>query len=146
LSDYESALQINPKLQEAIDGAKRVNQLLATSEQQQIAQVQQQASVSQSPPRIAGADLYIDVAQYIGRPVILTDGEVQGANNYGALIKAGATTFKIATDGIDRESYRFFLKNCSGFRGEQCRTPLLVTPTGEKSGQLPVVRDVKMIQ
>jgi tetratricopeptide (TPR) repeat protein len=144
LSDYEAALQINPKIQEAIDGAKRVNQLLAES--QQMAQVQQQAPVSQNPPRIAGADLYIDLTQYIGRPVILTDGEVQGANNYGALIKAGATSFKIAIDGIDRESFRFFLKSCSGFRGEQCRTPLLVTPTGEKSGHLPVVRDVKMIQ
>src|SRR5262249_52048930 len=133
--------------QEAIDGAKRVNQLLATSSSsQQMVQVQQQAPVSQNPPRIAGADLYIDLAQYIGRPVILSDGEVQFANNYGALIKAGATSFKIATEGIDRESYRFFLKNCSGFKGEQCRTPLLVTPTGEKSGQMPVVRDVKMIQ
>jgi tetratricopeptide (TPR) repeat protein len=33
LSDYEAALQINPKIQEAIDGAKRVNQLLAESQQ-----------------------------------------------------------------------------------------------------------------
>jgi len=31
LSDFETAVQLNPKLQEAIDGARRVNQLLAES-------------------------------------------------------------------------------------------------------------------
>jgi tetratricopeptide (TPR) repeat protein len=164
LNDYESAVQINPKLQEAIDGARRVNQLLAVSSgSQQTADAGQiappQASPSQQtadagqtasspaspPPRIAGADLYIDLAQYSGRPVILTDGTVQGANNYGALIAAHGVSFN-TTGGIDRESFRFFLKNCTGFAQDNCKIPILVTPTGEKPSGLPQLKDVKMIQ
>jgi tetratricopeptide (TPR) repeat protein len=104
--DYDFAVKLNPKLQEAVDGAIRVRQLLAKgSGSQQI--------LDSQPPRIVGADLYIDLARYTGRPVILTDGGVVGANNSFALIQAGAVTFKIITDGIDSESFRFLLKNCS---------------------------------
>jgi tetratricopeptide (TPR) repeat protein len=146
LNDYESAVQINPKLQEAIDGAKRVNQLLAVSSgSQQVVQAQQLPTSSESPPRIAGADLYIDLDKYIGRPVVLTDGYVYGANTNGAQIRAGGTNWKMTTDGIDRESFRFFLKNCSSGANE-CKFLLLVTPTGEKSVVGPFVKDVKMIQ
>ena len=165
MSDFETAVQLNPKLQEAIDGARRVNQLLAESSrsqqtadagqvvppqalpsQQTVDPGQTASSPASPPPRIAGADLYIDLGQYIGRTVILTDGTVQGASNYGALISAHGVSFKITTVGIDRESFRFFLKNCTGFSQENCKIPLLVTPTGEKSGALPQLKDVKMIQ
>jgi hypothetical protein len=148
LNDYESAVQLNPKLQEAMDGAKRVHQLLATSSRSlQTVNAGQMPSSAASPPKIAGADLFIDLVQYIGRPVIIADGGVFEANNDGALIKAGGNTFKLTVDGIDRETFRFFLKNCTGTAiGEQCTTPLLVTPTGEKSLGWPLLKNVKMIQ
>jgi tetratricopeptide (TPR) repeat protein len=147
LSEYETAVQLNPKLQEAIDGARRVNQLLAeSSRSQQIVQVQQMPTSSEPPPRIAGADLFIDLAQYIGRPVILTDGTVFGANNSNAAVRTRGPTFQITVEGIDRESFRFFLKNCSAGNQDNCKMPLLVTPTGEKSGAWPSLKNVKMIQ
>jgi hypothetical protein len=125
-----------------------VNQLLAAAsgESQQIVQAQQMPTPSASPPRIAGADLFIDLAQYIGRPVILTDGTVLGANNSGASLNARGTYFKITVKGNDRESFRFFLRNCSTGHQDNCKIPLLVTPTGEKSGNWPSLKDVKMIQ
>jgi len=105
------------------------------------------AALAENPSKIVGADLYIDLAQYAGRVVILTDGGVVAADNFGALIVAAAVRFKIITDGIDPESFRFMLKNCSSIMLQsQCKFPLLVTPTGEKSANLPVLKDVKMIQ
>ena len=47
-------------------------------------------ALAQNPPKIVGADLYIDLAQHAGRVVILTDGGVVAADNFGALIVAEA--------------------------------------------------------
>ena len=59
----------------------------------------------------------------------------------------GGATFSISVEGIDRESFRFFLSNCSGIvANSHCKMPLLVTPTGQKLGGNPVVKDVKIVQ
>ena len=42
-------------------------------------------------PEMAGADLFIDIRKYAGRQVVLTDGEVYGATNDGAMVRAGQT-------------------------------------------------------
>src|SRR5690242_7041692 len=96
----------------------------------------------QQPPHLDGADLFIDVDQYVGKPVVLTNCEIYGAGNNGAILNCHSTYFKVTTDGIDRESFRFFLKNCTNLGG--CKMPFLVTPTGEKSGVGPSLKDVKI--
>jgi len=154
LSDYNLAISLDSHLQEAIEGAKRVSQTLAMwSPPEKVGQVPQKgpSPPSEPPPRIVGADLFIDLALYVQRPVVLTDGRVIGASNQSAQIaqiKTGGVTFWMSGEGIDRESFRFFLHNCSGFgMDSRCKIPLLVTPTGEK-GFLgyPIVKDVKMVQ
>jgi tetratricopeptide (TPR) repeat protein len=55
--DYDFALKLNPKLQEAVDGARRVRELLAKdSGSQQIVEAQQMPAVSSQPPKNVGED------------------------------------------------------------------------------------------
>ena len=49
-------------------------------------------ALAQEPPRIKGADLFVDLQQYVGKQVILTDAKVWSASNTGAFIYAGAVT------------------------------------------------------
>ena len=94
---------------------------------------------AQEPKRLIGADLFIDLQEYVGKQVILIDGEVFGADDKGALIKAGGVTFNLSVEDIDRESFRFFLTNCTDLPqprpkgAPRCDVPLLVTPTGKYS-------------
>jgi hypothetical protein len=99
---------------------------------------------TQQPKHIDGADLFIDLDQYAGKPVVLTDCTIYGAGNDGAILNCHSTYFKVTTDGIDRESFRFFLKNCTGLSEAQCQMPFLVTPTGKKSLIGPSLKDVKI--
>ena len=148
LNDYNQAIGLDSNLQEAIEGAKRVNEALTSkSPPGKVGQAQQVAAPSGAPRRIVGADLFIDIDLYWHRPVVLTDGRVFGATNQYALITTGGATFSISVEGIDRESFRFFLSNCSGIvANSHCKMPLLVTPTGQKLGGNPVVKDVKIVQ
>jgi hypothetical protein len=96
------------------------------------AQGQEFAQAPTDVPHLVGADLFIDLTQYAGKQVVITDARVYGASNSGALMDAGRATFKILPQGIDRETFRYFLKNCDGNR-ENCNVHLLATPTGKKN-------------
>jgi Sel1 repeat len=105
---------------------------------------------AQEPKRLTGADLFIDLQEYVCKQVILTDGEVFSAGNSYALIKAGGITFNMIIEDIDRESFRFFLTNCTGLPqprpkgAPRCDVPLLVTPTGKYGAVGPVLKSVKI--
>lgn len=75
------------------------------------AEAQEFAQAPADIPHLVGADLFIDFAQYFGKQVVITDGEVFGATNDGAILRAGGVYFDIGTKGIDRETFRYFLKN-----------------------------------
>jgi hypothetical protein len=103
-------------------------------------------------PKVDGADLYVDLAQYVGKEVLLIDGEVSMTDTMGATLRSGGVVFKIVTDGIDRETFRYILKHCSSIelmKRSACQIPLYVTPTGQVEdhwawGKVPVLRDVRM--
>jgi hypothetical protein len=100
---------------------------------------------AQEPKRLIGADLFIDLQEYVGKQVILIDGTVWGASENGAIIKAGgvAVTLWMSVEDIDRESFRFFLTNCTGL-SDFCKFPLLVTPTVTRYNGWPVLKSVKI--
>ena len=91
-----------------------------------------------------GADLLIDLAKHAGHQVIVKNVNVFGADNGGALGRASGVLVKISTTGIDTETFRYFLKNCSSVSG--CKVHLLVTPTGDKLGDWPVLAGVKIVE
>jgi hypothetical protein len=98
---------------------------------------------------VKGVDLFVDLDQYAGKQVLLTDGQVVFATGDGALVKSGGVTFELVPDGIDRETFRYILKNCSGLiTGPECQKPLLVTPTGQKQvvSGFPVLAGGKFAQ
>jgi hypothetical protein len=94
--------------------------------------------------QLSGADLFIELDQYVDKPVIVTDCEIGIADNYGPSLNCNNKHFILSTDGIDSESFQFFLKNCTGFAQPQCKLPLLVTPTGQKRGNYPVLKSVRI--
>jgi hypothetical protein len=100
--------------------------------------------LAQTPTRINGADLFIHLEQYVGKQVIVTDCGVFMSGNYGAGLNCDSGEFKLDTDGIDRESFRFFLTECGSLGEPRCKMPLLVTPTGQKLMNMPVLKDVKI--
>jgi hypothetical protein len=104
------------------------------------------ASEPQSTVRLRGADLFVDLDKYVGKEVLLADGEAIGADNDGFLIKAGAVTFKASTEGIDRETFRFILTNCASFfsEGNKCALPMYVTPTGQRTMSWPILKNVRL--
>ena len=56
-------------------------------------------------------------------------------------------SFIISTEGIDRESFRFFLTNQTGITNQRCAMPLWVTPSGEMrelTGPTPVLKNVQI--
>ncbi len=90
------------------------------------------ASELQSPVRLRGPDLFVDLDNFVGKEVLLIDGTAYAADNDGFLIKAGAVTFKAITEGINRETLRFVLTNCGSLVPEDtCALPMYVTPTGQ---------------
>jgi hypothetical protein len=100
--------------------------------------------------RVNGVDLFVDLKDYIGQEIILTDGLVSTVDSTSMLISAGngAVRFFVHTPTIvDRESLRFFLSNCAGYSSKpQCQMPLLVTPTGGKDFMSnPILKNVKMV-
>jgi hypothetical protein len=98
-------------------------------------------------PHLIGADLFIDLARYAGKQVVITDGYVHGVDNNGALLKAGAVTFRVQTEGIDRETFRYLLKNCDGSAEmPECRVRLLVTPTGKSTLNWPNLAGVQIVR
>ena len=104
-------------------------------------------SAALAQPAVTGADLLVDLEQFIGKEVILIDAEVFSADNRGALAKSGGATFRISAEGIDRETFREFLKNCSGLGlSAECKRRLLVTPNGEKARDLPILINVKIVR
>ena len=88
----------------------------------------------------------VDLDRYIDKQVIVSGCVIYLASNDGASMMCGGVTFKIIVDGIDRETFRYFLKNCSGL-GEQpnCRMPVFATPIGKKWGSSPLLKDVKIV-
>ena len=105
------------------------------------------ASEPQLPARLRGADLFVDLDKYVGKEVLLADGEAIGADNDGFLIRAGAVTFKVSTEGIDRETFRFILTNCASFvvgEGKKCASSMYVTPTGEHYMSWPILKNVRL--
>ena len=101
-------------------------------------------SIASAQPAVTGADLLVDLDQYIGKEVILMDVRVYGADNDGALAQSKGVTFKISNQGIDRETFRRFLTNCSS--STSCDgLRLLVTPNGQKTMDWPVLINVKIV-
>src|SRR5205814_8123167 len=101
------------------------------------------------PPKLNGADLFVDIKEYVGREVLLTGARIYGASNSGALAEASGVTFKLSTDEIDRETLRYFLKNCSQIGNREiqpCQVSLHVTPTGKMSLNFPILKSVKIAQ
>jgi hypothetical protein len=119
--------------------------VLGTAMLGDLAQGQEFGQAPIDVPHLVGADLFIDLAQYAGKQVVITDAQVFGAGNDGAFMEAGRVIFKILPDGIDRETFRYFLKNCNGNR-EKCNVHLLVTPTGRKWSDWPELADVKIVK
>jgi hypothetical protein len=99
---------------------------------------------AQEPKKLIGADLFIDLQEYVGNQVILIDGSVFAAGTSYALVRAGGVTFVLSVEDIDRESFRFFLTNCAGSSSEFCKFPLLVTPTGTRQSGMTVLKSVKI--
>jgi hypothetical protein len=99
-----------------------------------------------SASAISGADLLIDLDKWAGKEVYLTDVRVHGADNNGALGRAAGVTYKITTKGIDKETHRMLLKNCSSGTGNPAcdGLNLTATPTGEKSMGWPVLINVRI--
>jgi hypothetical protein len=95
------------------------------------------AAVASAQEAIEGVDLFIDMEKYIGRQVLLTDGHVFGADSESILVHAGMgdpVLFVLSVNDIDRETFRYLLKNCARLgTGPECHVPLLVTPTGQKT-------------
>jgi hypothetical protein len=83
-----------------------------------------------SPYAISGANLLTDLDKWADKKVYLTNVRVHGANNYGAIAQASGVIFKITTSGIDKETFRTLLKDCSSNPCEGLN--LTVTPTGRK--------------
>jgi hypothetical protein len=104
-------------------------------------QAQEFAPAPSNVPHLVGADLFIDLEQYVGKQVVITDARVYAASNSGAYVEAGTVHFKISTKGIDRETFRYFLKNCGKF----CKVRLLATPTGNVGPDDPELVDVKIV-
>jgi hypothetical protein len=96
--------------------------------------------------QMTGADLFIDLAQYAGKQVLVADCYFSNAENTGGFLHCKNVTFRVIADGIDPESFRYFLKNCTRLleTKTQCTMPFLVTPTGQKVVNLPVLKDVKI--
>jgi hypothetical protein len=101
-------------------------------------------SKSHAQEVVHGNDLFVDVDRYIGKEVVLRDGTVFDADNSGFLIKAGSVTFKAYNTGIDRETLRFILNNCSVLPVEKCSVPLFVTVTDQKVMDWPVLINVRL--
>jgi hypothetical protein len=109
---------------------------------------------AQEPKRLNGADLFVDLAQYVGKQVILVDAGVAGATNGGAFVRAGPVMFYVNGTDIDQEAFQFFLGNCAGrsvsawpYAGliikEICKVPLSVIPTARKTdSSFPVLKSV----
>lgn len=105
------------------------------------------AGATNAQSRLDGANLLVDIRDHIGKEVILTGGKVFGADNSGALVRSGGATFKLSTEEIDKETFRFFLKNCSGITmgdGGPCTVSLRVTPTGKQILNNPILKAVKL--
>ncbi len=104
------------------------------------------AAQGQEAPRLDGADLLVDLAKYAGHQVIIKNVSVWGADNDGALGRAGGVTLKITTTGIDPETFRYMLKNCAS-SSDSCNVRLLLaTPTGDKRAGWPLLAGVKIIE
>jgi hypothetical protein len=111
-------------------------------------------AVAQEPNRLSGADLFVDLEQYVGRQVILVDAGVAGATNSGAYVRAGPVMFYVNGKDIDQEAFQFFLSNCASrsisawpYGGlivkDICKMPLSVTPTAKKTdSSFPVLKSV----
>ena len=109
---------------------------------------------AQEPNRLSGADLFVDLEQYVGRQVILVDAGVAGATNSGAFVRAGPVMFYVNGKDIDQEAFQFFLSNCASrsisawpYGGlivkDICKMPLSVTPTAKKTdSSFPVLKSV----
>lgn len=106
-------------------------------------------ALAQEPiPRVKAVDLFVDLDKYVGKQVALIDGTVNTmSTSFGAIV-SGGVRFYLSLEDIDRESLRFLLSNCTGIsRTEVCKIPLLVTPTGQRSGSdSPIVKSVKIIR
>jgi hypothetical protein len=109
---------------------------------------------AQEPKRLNGADLFVDLEQYVGRQVILVDAGIAGATNSGAFVRAGPVMFYVNGKDIDQEAFQFFLSNCAGrsisawpYGGlivkDICKMPLSVIPTAKKTdSSFPVLKSV----
>ena len=95
---------------------------------------------------ITGADLLVDLDKYLGKPVRVNEGEVYGASNDGAFLKSRGAKFRISSQGIDRETFRYILLNCSDLAaGPACNNlSFVVTPTTEKVIGYPVLINVSL--
>jgi len=103
---------------------------------------------SQELKRVRGADLFIDLQQYAGKQVVLLDSQVFNISNHGGNLTSGGANFYLSSEGMDRETFRFLLTNCSGLTiSTQCKMSLIVTPTGEymQMSKFPTLTGARMI-
>jgi hypothetical protein len=105
------------------------------------------AALAQEVPRLSGADLFVDFERYSGKPIVLLNADVFGADNSGALARSGGATFKIDGASADRESFRYFLTNCVGIIASgRCRFSLEATPATRGNVNQPILRDAKILR
>ena len=82
-----------------------------------------------------GADLFTDWEQHRGKRVIVR-GYAYAADEVSALFDADGISFSLDVASADRESLRWLLKNCSGYRQANCTDiTLTVVPRGPKGGE-----------
>jgi hypothetical protein len=80
---------------------KFVGLVLGTALVGSLAQGQEFAPAPTDVPHLIEADLFIDLAEYAGKQMVVTDARVHGASNSGALMEAGPRDFRNSSSGID---------------------------------------------
>jgi hypothetical protein len=94
---------------------------------------------------VSGNNLLVDLDNWAGKEVYLTNVRIFATDNNGALGTTSGVTFKITTRGIDKETFRRLLKNCHGIMNPECDgLSLTATPTGEKQVGWPVLINVRI--
>lgn len=90
-------------------------------------------------------DFLVDWQDYVGKPVLVTGGSVNGASPDYAGLSAMAGIVTLKPPWLDKEDLRFILKNCAGF-GMMSRCKMVVGGTVQPSfGDGPSLTSVDFI-
>jgi hypothetical protein len=89
------------------------------------------------------APVFFDLDKSVGRSIRLNDAKVFGASQNGAIVESRGVTFKLIPKGIDKETFRYILQNCSG---GVCYLSLVVTLTGTREFGRPVLINASLAE